>query len=199
MRFIVCLLAACLFAQQDAVAAEPQRPTPDDAAVLQVFLTALLESPDLVWENRRTEESVVILHADSPKFSAFLDHQMISDTHGQHIPEELITSIRSRNTSASDEKRSIEFSYKALPMKHPVIVADLGEAFDEAIYEDSKRPHPDALIWATPWLPGFSSDGMHALARCFWGPWPHGATATALLSKKGDTWEIVWLKVTIYA
>jgi uncharacterized protein len=46
--------------------------------------------------------------------------------------------------------------------------------------------------WVAVCLPGYSADGSRAVLRFWFGPTPHGAAGTYLLSKIGGKWSVIW-------
>lgn len=128
-----------------------------------------------------------------------LKDQMISDAEEHELDPELVSSIRKRNSKPGSEHDGIVTLFEALKFDHPVVLADYTARPDESEWETMKRLHQDAVAWASPWLPGYSSDGNRALARCWWGPWPHGASATAELERVGKDWKVSWIELSVYA
>jgi len=193
-------LAAGLAGVSQVAAAEETAPTPEDAAVIAAFLSALLESPDFIWDDRREADSVILLRVRAPEKTGMLGHQMLADTRDGHaLDPEMVRSIRERNTKPGTEHDGIETSFAAVRWDLPVVVGDTALRPGEHEWEMMKRLHPKAVAWAASWLPGYGGDGNRALARCWWGPWPHGATATAELTRDGADWKIDWIKLSVYA
>jgi hypothetical protein len=52
--------------------------------------------------------------------------------------------------------------------------------------------------YAIAWLPAYSEDAKTALVRVYFGPTPHGATATYLLVRQNGEWTIKWRRTAYY-
>jgi len=174
-------------------------PSDQDAAVIAAFLGALLRSPDFVWVDRLKDDSVILLDVRSPEKTGMLQDQMITDAGDHELVAELVRAIRERNMKPGSKFDGIETSFAGLSVKPPVFIGDIAAHSGESEWETLNRIHPKAVAWASPWLPGYSEEGNLALARCWWGPWPHGATASAELKKTDAGWSVTWIKLTVYA
>jgi hypothetical protein len=82
------------------------------------------------------------------------------------------------------------------PSSLGVVVVDLSTLKSEY---DFLEKFPDTRCHVRLWLPGYSPDGQRALVRFSWGPSPHGATATYLLSRTDGSWHVRWRHVAVYA
>ncbi len=193
------LLALSLTGVVQAASGEPALPSDRDAAVIAALLSAVLKSPDFVWDERLKADSAVLLHIRAPEKTGMLQGRMIRDAGDRELAPELVRAIRERNTKPGTETEGIETSFANLRLDPPVFVGDITPRPGESEWEMMRRIHPKAVAWASPWLPGYSGDGNRALARCWWGPWPHGATATAELERAEAGWKVIWIELGVYA
>jgi hypothetical protein len=82
-------------------------------------------------------------------------------------------------------------------------IVDLRTPFDSVIRPERwtrvEQTYPDALAAVYLWLPGYSEDKSQAVVRFHFDPTSHGATATYLVVKEGDSWKVKERKLAYYA
>jgi hypothetical protein len=59
--------------------------------------------------------------------------------------------------------------------------------------------YPGARCHLRLWLPGYSLDAKRSLVRFSWGPTAHGSSATYLLERTDQGWQIRWKHIAYYA
>ena len=150
----------------------------------------------------KSRESVtkVFFDASTPGKSGMLsDDQMGVDLErkGHSVPTDVSVHLRGRNHG------SVPLSdYK--PGQQEIAVADLDllpgqndlQGFEFWYGQDEKSPERKA--WVHTWLPGYSNDGRTAIVRFWFGPTPHGAIGTYLLTRRDGKWKVKWRSFSYY-
>jgi hypothetical protein len=80
----------------------------------------------------------------------------------------------------------------------PVLVADI-MVRPQLYAKELPKEYAEVKAYAYIWLPGYSMDGSAALVRLLFGPTPHGASATYLLTKKNGAWNVTKWAFAYYA
>ncbi|MCC9642256.1 hypothetical protein LOC71_08215 [Rhodopirellula sp. JC740] len=114
--------------------------------------------------------------------------QLSSDLRDQGIPDGIALSLRERNRAV------VPIWDEGLETPHAKI-GNYDQLMDEE-FED--KDYPDCKLIATFWLPGYSTDGNLAMVRFAISPTAHGATATYLLRRDGESWTIEWFDESFY-
>jgi hypothetical protein len=195
------VLAALMAIPCARLKAQPTELNADDQSVIEAFALALLDDPHFGWDEKKQDpNSVLVLHHRTPKKTGLLGEGQMKGDVGDHPLDPILTkAIRARNTKPDTQHEAVEVSYKGLKLNPKIVVADMTTSPDASEFEVLEKIHPKARGWLSPWLPGYSSDGSRALIRGGFGPWPHGAVATAELARKEAVWQVTWLKLTFYA
>jgi hypothetical protein len=195
------LLGGLLMVPLGARAAERVTPDDRDRAVLEAFLLAVLAEPDFGWQKKKAQDSVIILDHRTPEKVGMLGKTQVKadSREKQSFDEELYEALFSRNKDPGSEYGAREAWYKGMKFNARIIVADFTVPEHGSEFDLLEKLHPKAQGWVSAWLPGYSADGKKALARGWFGPWPHGATATAQLELKAGAWKVVWVKLSFYA
>jgi hypothetical protein len=183
-------------AAEDGNAGGPagEKATAQDAAALSVALQHFgvqKDAPSFVGRDGKTG---VLVHSESagPARLYLSDDQLRADTMGEkwEVPAELREDLRRRNA------RRVPLG--ELAFGKGAVTADM----DKALRRDDWRPpenHPHVRAYARVWLPAYSKDGRMAVVRFLFGPTPHGASATYLLTKRDGGWKVTKWKLAFYA
>lgn len=149
-------------------------------------ITAAIEhfsGQKLIWAlgNRESKKAILVHKESSGPSPIYLsDTQLQSDLREEkwEVPAEASESLRQRNIKAAP--------LGGLKFGKAVIVADI----EKVPPEFNAREYSEAKAYAHVWLPGYSKDGSTAVVRLSFGPTPHGATATYLLTKTDSAWKV---------
>jgi len=182
------------------MAADPGAVDDRDRQVLEAVLLAMLANPDFGSPKRQQADATVVLHHRTPEKTGMLAAgQLKADTKGHTFAPALGDALRARNVLPHTfDCRAA--SFKGLAFNARIEVANTHVPATEAHPWDAfEATYPKARGWVEAWLPGFSADGSQALVRGWFGPWPHSATVTALVTRRGDQWKVQWHQLTFYA
>ena len=164
-------------------------PMATDVAVLTAALEHLSAEKRITWDGPyHPERRRILLHkASGGPMGVPSDQQMDSDTRNEAwmVPRDVAGDLRRRNTAS--------VSLVGPSFGNYVSLIDVVKLLKSRNLRTVHRPveYPDAKGYATAWLPGYSRDGTQAVARFRFGPTAHGATATYLLARRKDRWEVV--------
>lgn len=164
----------------------------EDRQILEVVLLDLIDFDEFSVFVKGKKAKIVLAQKTAGTSGLLSDGQLNGESHDKEpylIPADLRADLRRRNP----KEPVILSGFK--PSSPKILLRDLsGLRRDE--FEEK---YPDARGYAEAWLPGFSKDGRTAVLRAYFGPTPHGATATYLLEKRDGRWTVVWRKVAYYA
>ena len=198
MMLAVALVVGC-DGSQIGQSIEIRQGIPRDQLVLELVLRDLAKRDDL-WSFSKGEAGALII----------VDHE------NQGAPFGLSYELQDRNwpslapLAADLKSRNAEVSAIPIPRRSVAdcIVVDFDDirselenhpAFQYGFWEMVQEKHPDWRFWVMFCLPGYSVDGNTALVRLSFGPSPHGATATYLVKRSGNTWVIEWCEIAYYS
>lgn len=198
---VTCLLAFAIIAAMLVHGTAPICASPiedkkqavrdDDYKILDLVLLDLLDFKDFN-EAVYLKGTNIILSDRTRGFLRFLesDHSD-AQSHSKKsyfIPADVRADLWQRNPEEPVPLRGFEPSSSKILMRDVTGLKQL-EFFSK--YRDSKG-------YVDVWLPGYSKDGQTAVLRAWFGPTPHGASATYMLAKKKGKWTIVWRRVRCY-
>jgi hypothetical protein len=166
----------------------------DDATIISTAIQHFSEQKVALAFIGRESKKVILIHNESSGPSAYLsDSQLRAELRQEkwEIPSELSEGLRRRNAKA--------VSLSDLRFGKGVLVADLRKLPFELPGRDPPKEYEEAKAYADVWLPAYSSDGTTAVFRFSFGPTPHGATATYLLSKRDGIWRVSKWAFSYYA
>jgi hypothetical protein len=198
---IFFLFALCSYVAFGADA----RSVPDqrDAQVLQALANRILEDPNFDMTRVPTNSGIVALHFRTPTKTGFLmPHQIRADIGRRTLPSDAERDLQKRNTppdAKPDTYDAVTALFTNLTFATNIVVADLTDQMGGLNYGKFQKAHPNARGWMMAYLPGYSKDGTQAIVRAAVGPWPHGASITALLKKNADKWIVKWHYIAYYA
>ena len=200
---IVSLCIVCAFASS-ARAAAPAVPDLRDGQVLEALLLHLLADPKFDMARVPTNGAVIVLHAQTPKGTGFLQsHQIRSDVGGHTLPGDAERDLRRRNSPPDvkpDTYDPVAASFTNLTFGAGIAVSDLTGIWSQRRSSGAfEAAHPKARGWVEAYLPGYSNDGSRAIVRALVGPSAHAAMVTAILEKTDDKWVIKWHHIAWYA
>ena len=169
----------------------------DDEQVLEIALLAFAVRGDGVWlKPEPGKERLVVHHETVGKTRMLGDRQLDSDVRktGQATPPDVAESLRKRNGAAAP-LAGLRLTDRRLS------IANLDDVYNASRFDRDelfRQQFPDAFAEAHAWLPGFSHDGNESVVRFWFGPTPHGATATFYLRRHPDGWKIKWYSIAHY-
>jgi hypothetical protein len=180
----------------------PSTLTPEESALDSAVISAALEDfirAEDVWPAGKKEgKSVLLVDAISEGAGGFLSEGQIEADlmHADwRLSDELLESLRTRN--------STKVTLRSLALGTAARIVDLRTPFDSVIRPERwtrvEQTYPDALAAVYLWLPGYSEDKSQAVVRFHFDPTSHGATATYLVVKEGDSWKVKERKLAYYA
>lgn len=124
-------------------------------------------------------------------------HQLKGDLQeGCQIPDDIVESLENRNQK-SIQLTDFRFSSPSLKVVQPVTTKPDFPRHDWGFIQ-LKKTYPKAEILIETYLPGYSKDRTQAALRFMFDPTPHGASATFLLTKKQEKWEVQWRSIAYY-
>lgn len=125
-------------------------------------------------------------------------HQLKGDLQkGCQIPDDIVESLENRNQK-SIQLTDFRFSNPSLKVVQQVKTEPDFPRHDWDFIQ-LKKTYPKAEVVIETYLPGYSKDGNQAAIRFMFEPTPHGASATFLLTKKQEKWEVQWRSIAYYA
>lgn len=124
-------------------------------------------------------------------------HQLNGDLQkGCQIPDDIVESLENRNQK-SIQLTDFRFSSSSLKVVQPVTTKPDFPQHDWDFIQ-LKKTYPKAEVLIKTYLPGYSKDRTQAAIRFMFDPTPHGASATFLLTKKQEKWEVQWRSIAYY-
>jgi hypothetical protein len=191
---LVCI--GCTSPQADSHIEGESSPTSVDFDLIELALLDLAEFDEFDPGTSNDENrSKIVLDAGTVGSSWYISEGQLRGESRRDkdklIPPDVSADLRRRNP----EKRVSLSDFK--PKSSKVLVEDLS-GVDLQFGGDFGKKYPYAKGCAEAWLPGFSDDGNTAVVRFFFGPTPHGATATCLLIKEDGCWKVKWRKTAYY-
>ncbi|MCE9558469.1 MAG: hypothetical protein K8R88_05920 [Armatimonadetes bacterium] len=171
--------------------------TNQDDDVVALVLSAFLSEKSTFDVAQKGDSSVVIVGQNSDGPSFYLSVSQISadlNTPGWSEEKELTASIIARNTKP--------VSLRDRTLGNRTVIEDLSgipDGWDYTTIKALQKKHPNADRFVTLWMPGYNKDQTRAIVRFWFGPTPHGATATYLLTKKAGKWTVQKHRFAYYA
>lgn len=160
-----------------------------DSAVISVALEDFIRADDAPRSAKREGKTVLLVDATSEGPGGLLsDAQIEADLMNVdwRPSKEIVENLRARN--------STQVALNSLVLAASTRIVDLRTPFDglgsPEPWTRIEKAYPEAIAAVCLWLPGYSKDKSQAVVRFRFGPTEHGATATYLLVKDGDSWKV---------
>lgn len=170
-------------------------PRTEDASVLEAALLHLKSDAEVGGMTRLQGDEIVLHNSTNAKAGMIGRDQMEGEFSPGQLPDEAVTDMRTRNVG--------EVSLEGLRFGagSGLVLGDVSSLRDRNDFDVAfAETYPEAKAYAQAWLPGYSADGRRAVVRCWFGPTPHGATATYVLAKDAaGKWSVVFHKLSYYA
>ena len=170
-----------------------------DRDVIQTALLALLSDDRFDMAGANDGGTSLVLDVHSPRGEGGMSPVQIRvDAWQRHeFPGDLIDALQRRHSeSSTGEIRRACFATQSFDRR--IVVTDL-TPFVGVLGKPFRLSFGQARGWAMAWLPGYSADGQRAIVRAYVGPSAHGASLTALLERRSETWAVAWLGLAWYA
>ena len=185
--FMACLISVGVPCSSPAGNA-PQSSSPQEAVDAQVLGACLDAVADELARNAAGSmisppRNTILILPNSRRADGFLaDNQLESELSVSEWESAalLATAMRSRSASAG-----------------PILVPSSLQP--TRLLETSELSVEPKTPWVEFYRPGYSTDGRSALVRAHFGPTPHGATFTCLLTLELMRWTVRWSKVSYFA
>jgi len=176
--------SGCRDPDEPPVPPAPSGPTAgDDAAAITTAIRHFATQKVAFAFTAREAATLILVHEQSPAGVVSGSERGIqAETRldGWEAPADAIERLLRRNAEP--------VSLRTLPFGDGVVAADLGPI--QPINWEPPADHPGAKAYAHVWLPGYSADGRTAVVRFLFGPTPHGASATYLLTRDDGGWAV---------
>jgi hypothetical protein len=178
-------------------AAPPGVADEQDRLVLETALLHLLAADDFDMMGKHRRDAIIILKARTPEKTGMIRPEQIRGDVGEGhvVPDDMQHDLRRRNEQPGTYNAQVA-SFRDMRFDQRVVVSDAAANVRFGAFE---KAYPRARGYAEAFLPGYSRDGSHAVVRAWVGPSPHGAMATVLLERKGDTWLVKWHYIAWFA
>lgn len=163
-----------------------------DRQVLEALLLFLHADSRLDLTSVRASRGTIVLHHQTPDTgTAFIQPaQLTRYLEGHRLPAPIRQDLVRRNVRPGTYE-TYQRSFASLRFPAQIEVADLSGKMNSRTFAFSEA-YPRARGWVEAFLPGYSTDGDTAAVRAWIGPSVHGALVTALLTRRGGAWRVVW-------
>ncbi len=186
-------------AKQPVSEAPPGVADERDGQILQTALLHLLKGHDFKMTREREDDAVIVLNVRTPEKTGMLRPEQVRHDigEGHTISEDLQRDLLRRNERPGTYEARVA-TFGKLKLDRRIVVADIAARMDQvkgSRYYAFEHAFPTARGYAKAYLPGYSKDASIAVVRASVGPSPHGAMATIVLERSGDTWLVKWLYI----
>lgn len=179
------------------------RAVPDDRdrEVIEATLLYFLASPEFRMVGGNSGGAMIGLDSrpqgGTGPISAYQIRSELGE--GHTIPAESEIDLWNRNVNLNTGEIILP-TFSGLTFDHQVLTVDLdAERGKWPIVRPFGDTHPEACGWVSPWLPGYSKDGLRAVVRAWVGPSYHGTAATIFLERRGGRWMVQWHHFAFFA